>query len=178
MLDYPQIQRNYAYARAVMAAHGNPTQWGTVFPREEVVRDDIGQHRTRLLIDDRIIDSRAIDSRAIDRRRRDADRSILAQFAVCEGEDPTYTHIEGAWLDDDPYVAIHRIASSGLGRHAAQDCLEWAVNRYGNVRIDTHPNNYAMQHVLARCGFTACGRITLLDRDSDVMRLAYQRHDR
>ena len=102
---------------------------------------------------------------------------ILAQFALCPGEDPTYAKIDGAWLDNDAYVTIHRIAASGLVRHAARDCIRWALKHYGNVRADTHPNNKAMQHVLESSGFARCGLIQLLDRPVDTTRIAYQRHE-
>ena len=102
---------------------------------------------------------------------------ILAQFALCPGEDPTYAEIDGAWLDNDAYVTIHRIAASGLVRHAARDCIRWALKHYGNVRADTHPNNKAMQHVLESSGFARCGLIQLLDRPVDTTRIAYQRHE-
>lgn len=160
MRDFEAMQHIYGHARELMARNGNPTQWGTTFPRTEVVLDDIAQHRTVLLVD-----------KAEGRER------ILAQFALCTGEDPTYQTIEGAWLDDAPYVTIHRIASSGVARHAARECIEWALRHYGNVRVDTHPNNKAMQHVLETAGFARCGLIQLIDRDEDTTRIAYQRHE-
>ncbi|KFI94019.1 acetyltransferase (GNAT) domain protein [Bifidobacterium saguini DSM 23967] len=160
MHDLPQMQKIYAHARALMAANGNPTQWGTEFPRESVIIDDIANQRTMLLVD------------VHNGRER-----ILAQFALCPGEDPTYASIDGAWLDNDTYVTIHRIASSGLVRHAARDCITWALKHYGNVRADTHPNNKAMQHVLETAGFARCGLIQLLDRPTDTTRIAYQRHE-
>lgn len=160
MRDLPQMQTIYARARALMAANGNPTQWGTQFPRESVVIDDIANQRTMLLVD-------TIDGR----------EHILAQFALCPGKDPTYAAIDGAWLDNDTYVTIHRIASSGLVHHAARDCITWALKHYGNVRADTHPNNKVMQHVLESSGFARCGLIQLLDRPTDTTRIAYQRHE-
>ncbi|WP_094729750.1 GNAT family N-acetyltransferase [Bifidobacterium hapali] len=160
MQDFPQMQQIYAHARELMARTGNPTQWGHTFPQEEVVRDDIAHRRSMLLVD------------MVDGRER-----ILAQFALCPGEDPTYASIDGAWLDDDAYVTIHRIASSGLVRHAARECIAWALKQYGNVRADTHPNNKAMQHVLETSGFARCGLIQLIDRPTDTTRIAYQRHE-
>ena len=160
MRDYPHMQKNYARARELMARNGNPTQWGDTFPKDDVVRDDIAQRRAMLLVDE------------VGGHER-----ILAQFALCPGEDPTYHHIDGAWLDDDSYVTIHRIASSGLVKHAARDCIAWALKHYGNVRADTHPNNKAMQHVLETSGFARCGLIQLLDRPTDTTRIAYQRHE-
>lgn len=41
MRDLPQMQKIYARARALMAANGNPTQWGNEFPRESMIEDDI-----------------------------------------------------------------------------------------------------------------------------------------
>lgn len=158
--DLPRMMEIYAHARELMAAAGNPTQWGTEFPREAVVREDVAAQRTMLLVD-----------------HLHGEERILAQFALCPGEDPTYGTIEGAWLDDDPYVTIHRIAASGLAKHAARDCINWALQHYGNVRADTHPNNKAMQHVLETSGFARCGLIQLIDRPTDTTRIAYQRHE-
>ena len=160
MRDLPQMQKNYAHARELMARTGNPTQWGNTFPRDEVVREDIAQRRAMLLVDG-----------------KGSRERILAQFALCQGEDPTYRQIDGAWLDDAAYVTIHRIASSGLAKHAARDCIAWALKHYGNVRADTHPNNKAMQHVLETSGFARCGLIQLIDRPTDTTRIAYQRHE-
>lgn len=160
MRDFPVMEQNYERARELMARNGNPTQWGHTFPRPEVVEDDITQHRSILLVDGSGENER-----------------ILAQFAVCAGEDPTYQTIDGQWLDDDAYVTVHRITASGLVRHAARECLEWTLRKYGNVRIDTHPNNRIMQHVLENCGFTRCGLIELIDRPTDTTRIAYQRHE-
>lgn len=145
MRDYPHMQKNYARARELMARNGNPTQWGDTFPKDDVVRDDIAQRRAMLLVDE------------VGGHER-----ILAQFALCPGEDPTYHHIDGAWLDDDSYVTIHRIASSGL--ISMPPATASPAKHYGNVRADTHPNNKAMQHVLETSGFARCGLIQLLDR--------------
>ena len=80
-----------------------------------MIEDDIANQRTMLLVD-----------------TCNGHERILAQFALCPGEDPTYAKIDGAWLDNDAYVTIHRIAASGLVRHAARDCIRWALKHYGN----------------------------------------------
>ena len=154
--DLPQILKIYAHARAVMKASGNPTQWGTSFPPQDLIEEDIDTNRLFVYLHN---------------------GELEAVFAFVLGPDPTYAKIEGAWLDNDSYVTIHRIASSGLVRHAARDCLEWCLKHYGNVRVDTHPNNKAMQHVLESCGFARCGLIQLIDRTEDTTRIAYQRHE-
>ena len=231
--DLPAILAIYARARKLMAANGNPTQWGKTFPRESVIRDDIKCGRCTLLVDHlggtgedapagfgtvtaaartlRVsTPSDPLGYRAGKRGAsgvsgnsgsagdgscgRDArggagpkssagskahgTERILAVFAVCPGEDPTYKTIDGAWLDDDRYVTIHRVASAGLIKGAAHLIFGWVLSHYDNVRVDTHPNNKAMQHVLATNGFTRCGTIQLIDRPTDTLRIAFQRHNR
>ncbi|NEG96560.1 N-acetyltransferase [Bifidobacterium primatium] len=166
--DFDVIQTMYARARKLMAENGNPTQWADRFPLESTVRADIAEGRTRLLVDHAGTD---------DDGNPGAERA-LAVFVLCPGPDPSYAEIDGAWLDDDDYMAVHRVAASGLGGHAGRDCLNWAVKHYGNVRMDTHRNNHGMQHVLESSGFTRCGVITLVRREGDAERLAYQRNDR
>ena len=158
--DWQDITDIYTIARSFMRQVGNPTQWGNEFPRESMIEDDIANQRTMLLVD-----------------TCNGHERILAQFALCPGEDPTYAKIDGAWLDGDSYVTIHRIASSGIVKGAAKDCINWCIEHYGNVRADTHPNNKAMQHVLESNGFARCGLIQLLDRPTDTTRIAYQRHE-
>lgn len=174
--DLPLMLDIYARARRVMADAGNPTQWGTLYPRAEVVADDVREGRSLLLVDD------GRDDAGHDGIGRPAER-VLAQFALCRGRDPAYASIDGRWLDDDPYVTIHRLASSGVERGSARRCLMWAVSTCANVRVDTHGRNSAMLHILESLGFTRCGIITTLgdatlgDRD-DPHRIAFQRHDR
>lgn len=162
--DFEAIERNFERARALMAANGNPTQWGSAWPPERLIREDIDEGRSMLLVDS---------------KGHDASERILAQFAICEGEEPTYAEIEGEWLDDGEYVTMHRLAASGLVRRSARTCLQWAVRQYGNVRCDTHPNNLAMQHIFESEGFTRCGLIHVMNvTDNPDVRVAYQRHDR
>ena len=158
--DLAIIRANYAFARREMAANGNPTQWGDRYPLESTILDDIERHRLMLLVED--------DEGGYER--------VLAQFAACVGRDPSYASIDGAWLDDDGYVALHRIAAAGIGAHSAQDCLTWMLQTYGNVRADTHANNRIMQHILESNGFVRCGLINLSGRHGDSLRIAYQRH--
>ncbi|MBB2954631.1 hypothetical protein FHX77_000011 [Bifidobacterium commune] len=162
--DFGAMERNFERARALMAANGNPTQWGSAWPPEQLIREDIDKGRSMLLVD-------SMGDGGSER--------ILAQFAMCEGEEPTYAEIEGEWLDDDEYVTMHRLAASGLARHSAKACLQWALGRYGNVRCDTHPNNLAMQHIFETEGFKRCGLIHVMNvTDEPDVRVAYQRHDR
>ena len=87
-------------------------------------------------------------------------------------DDPDYQVIQGAWLNDRPYWAVHRVANRGEVRGVASRCLLWCLERGGSVRIDTHPANRPMQRVLDKNGFTLCGTVWMEDGSP---RLAYQR---
>ena len=96
MQDYPQMERIYAHARELMARNGNPTQWGNTFPRPEVVRDDIANHRTILLVD------------TVGGHER-----ILAQFAVCPGLDHAHDFGRAAGFADDTHQMPHVVTDRG-----------------------------------------------------------------
>ena len=132
MADLPTMLKIYEHARKLMASNGNPTQWGDKFPREEVVRDDVESQRTVLLVD-----------------TVDGEERVLAQFALCPGIDPTYVNIDGAWLDDDPYVTIHRIAVGS--RQGCGEGLHQLVHR----TLRQCARGYASQQQ----GHAACARI-------------------
>jgi RimJ/RimL family protein N-acetyltransferase len=66
------------------------------------------------------------------------------------------------------------LASDGTVKGIGGAVLEWAVNKCGNVRIDTHKNNATMRRVLEKNGWTYCGTI-LIDSASDRERMAFQK---
>ena len=85
----------------------------------------------------------------------------------------TYVRIyEGQWLNEAPYGVVHRITSDGTIRGAASFCLNWAFNKCGNLKIDTHRDNIVMQHLLDKNGFKYCG-VVYLENGSE--RIAYQK---
>ena len=153
--DLPRIFEVYAVARQLMRESGNPHQWGDGnYPDRALIESDIAAGHSYVLVEG---------------------EEILATYFLAEGPDPCYSvMLEGAWLDEEPYVVIHRIASSGTRRGAASHCIEQAVRQYGNLRIDTHDDNLPMQRALERLGFTRCGRIPF----EDGTRITYHRHDR
>ena len=149
--DWDDIMEIYAIARGFMKITGNPTQWGDTFPPEDMVREDIRLQQNYVV---------------------ELNGRVQAVFALIPGIDPTYVVIEGAWLNDEPYAAVHRVASRGEVKGLTDLILNWALEQYDNIRIDTHENNLPMQRCLAKNGFTRCGMIYLEDGDS---RIAYQK---
>ena len=147
----PRIMEIYEKARAFMAESGNPDQWGTGYPPEEMIRQDIWDGKSYVNLDG---------------------DHIRAVFYFAVEADPTYGYIEGTWLNDEPYGVIHRIAVDGNGRGVAAECFAFAAQHCENIRIDTHEKNIPMQRCLAKNGFTRCGIIYLEDGDP---RIAYQK---
>ncbi len=150
LADLGDILDIYAAARRFMKAAGNPTQWEDTEPPEELVQEDIRLGYSYVAV---------VDGR------------IQAVFAMIPGEDPTYRVIEGAWLDDGPYCAVHRVASRGEIRGMATEIFRWVLARHPSVRIDTHNDNRPMRHVLEKNGFIYCGRVW---NRNGAPRVAYQ----
>ena len=98
--------------------------------------------------------------------------AIVAYFALLPSPEPTYDHIDGAWLTDEPYGVIHRIASYPDVHGVFSAIIDFAAARFPRLRIDTHRDNRIMQHVIDAAGFTYCGIIWL---DDGTERLAYER---
>lgn len=150
--DMEAILTIYQYAREQMRRNGNPDQWGEEYPCVETVRDDIIQGNSYVL--------------------EEAD-GIAGVFVFSLGEDPTYWRIEeGAWLNEQPYGTIHRIAGRGEGKGIFRQCIRFCEARTDNVRIDTHERNLIMRHLLEKNNYQKCGRIYVADGSP---RIAYQK---
>ena len=130
--DFKEILMIYAYARKFMAEHGNPTQWGSTSPREEVLRNDIRQQQLYVI-------------------ENDAKDKILGVFALIIGEDPTYQRIEqGSWKDESLYGTLHRVASAPGAHGILEQALDFSSGKITHLRIDTHEDNEVMQHLILK----------------------------
>ena len=155
--DFPRMMEIYEYARATMAANGNPNQRGpTRWPPAALIHDDIRHGNSYVCVN--------------------ASGIVAGTFFFIQGKDvePTYREItNGAWLDDSPYGVVHRIAADGSEKGIGTFCLQWAFSQCRHLRIDTHPDNRVMQHLLRKLGFVHCGTIHVVE-DNDP-RLAYEK---
>ena len=149
--DWQSILTIYEQARAYMRQSGNPNQWGATHPAESLLRQDIEAGKLFLCVEN---------------------GNILGVFYYQQGIDPTYLRIDGAWLNDEPYGVIHRIAVAGRGRGVASFCFGWALSQCDQLRIDTHRDNIPMQKALEKNGFHRCGIIYLENGDE---RIAYHK---
>ena len=148
--DLERLLEIYASARKWMAENGNPNQWKDYWPYEDIVIDDIETKKSYVLLD--------------------GDK-IVGVSALITGEDPCYSSLRGgSWLNDEPYVTIHRIAGDPEYHGIFEEFLKFALTMEDNVRVDTHEDNKKMQHCLIKNGFKKCGIIRL---DIDEDRIAY-----
>ena len=147
----------YACARAFMAEHGNPNQWGpTNWPPEELIRRDVREGRSYVCLND--------------------GKKVIGTFffVQCRDIEPTYRDItDGAWLDGSPYGVVHRIAGDGSEKGIGTFCIRWAFEQCGHLRMDTHGDNIVMQRLLEKLGFVRCG--TVYVEEDDFPRLAYEK---
>lgn len=94
------------------------------------------------------------------------DGEVVGTCTLVTAIDPAYEKIDGKWLTEGKYVAIHRVAMSqqhrGIG--LGTTLLQAAINQskklgFDNIRIDTYPKNKPMLHLIEKAGFIYCGMI-------------------
>ena len=137
-------------ARGIMRASGNMRQWTGGYPDKTVMTADI---------------RRGVCYGCED------DGKLSAVFSMIPGPDPTYTDIYGgAWLNEEPYLVVHRIASLPECHGVMDAVLNFCYRHCDNIRIDTHRDNSIMRHCLQKAGFAYCGIIYLANGDE---RLAF-----
>ena len=56
------------------------------------------------------------------------DDEIVGFFAMIEGIDVTYNNIDGKWLNNDPYITIHKIASKYYQKGIASFMLNYVID--------------------------------------------------
>lgn len=151
------IMEIYRGAQAYMESHDNP-QWPKGFPDENDVRGGIFGGILYVVI---------------------CNGETAAVFSAMD-YDRDYDKIDGKWLTNGNYLAVHRVAVSDKyrGKGAAKFVLcaasELAVSRgKTSLRFDTHEKNIPMRSLLESQGCTCCGTVTIF-RD-DTPRVAFEK---
>jgi len=137
-------------------------QWQKGYPNADVLAHDIEQGNLYTLEDD----------------GRQVGMLYLAQTP-----DPSYSVIDGQWMNDCPYTTFHRVCvlSSCRGKGYAGILFREAEDLsrkfgFSTVRIDTHEDNIAMQHALSKAGYQFCGGIKLATGpEAGAPRIAFQK---
>lgn len=149
--DLEQILKIYAHARKFMEESGNPTQWGTAYPPQNLIQKDIEREQLYIISEN---------------------EQPHGVFMFAVGEDPAYRRIEnGAWLSEEEYGVIHRIAGDGEIHGLLQQAVRYCSQKICHLRMDTHRDNKVMQYTLEKNGFIRCGIVYMED---GAERIAYE----
>ncbi len=156
--DIPEIMEIISSAQKYLKQKGID-QWQNNYPNSETIRKDIKNGNSYLIEDE---------------------EKITAAAAIIFGEDPTYDYIEaGEWIAEGEYGVIHRAAvreefkGQGLMAEIFKETYRMGRARKAtSIRIDTHPENSAMQRAIEKENFKYCGIIYTKDGSK---RLAYEK---
>ena len=149
--DLDAVMAIYAHARTYMQESGNPNQWHNHHPPKEIIENDIKSGLSYVY---------------------ESESGIAAVFYFNTEVEPTYSKIQGQWLNSEPYGVVHRLARGPGAKGTGAVCLNWCATQQPNIRIDTHRDNAAMLKLLDKLGYVYCGIIWLANGDE---RLAFQR---
>ncbi|MCH5197432.1 MAG: N-acetyltransferase [Oscillospiraceae bacterium] len=149
--ELSEVMAVYRAAQDFMIKSGNPTQWGHFYPPKELIEQDISNRKAYVITENNI---------------------IRAVFTLHFGEDPTYKIIEnGSWLNNEPYAAIHRVASDGVLHGVFRAAADFCAEKINHIRVDTHEDNLIMQRQIEKYGFKKCG---IIFTASGSPRIAYE----
>ncbi|HAT55807.1 MAG TPA: GNAT family N-acetyltransferase [Lactobacillus sp.] len=164
MNDLPAIKDIITDARDFLAEQGID-QWQDGYPEDSVIAGDIERGETVALKDD--------------------EGTILAIASLVKGIDHPYEAIvDGNWRvtgTETNYVSIHRVAmaKASRGHHLTHDFFDLMLEQIQadpeveSVRIDTHPQNFGMQHVIETNGFDYIGLVPVTGGKPDETNVAY-----
>lgn len=160
MDDLPKIIEIIDGAKKTLRDRG-VEQWQQGYPDNEILKQDIEEDISFVLV---------------------LNSNVVGVAALQQGYDKNYQDMtSGSWDKDSDvtYSIIHRIAieADHQGEHLSAALIQQLLTMsyylgYQDVRIDTHPDNMVMQHIIENNGFEEKGTITM-DED-DGVRLAYQ----
>lgn len=140
------IMEIYSAAQAFMEKNGNP-QWPKGFPdRVDITGGILGGILYSV----------------------HSDGKLAAVFSAVN-YDGDYDEIDGRWLTDGNYLAVHRVAvaescrGSGAAKFIVGTAAEEIARSRGreSIRMDTHEKNAPMRSLLEKQGFTQCGTVRL-----------------
>lgn len=123
-------------------------QWQNGYPNIEVIKQDIEQENSFVLVKDEV--------------------PIATAVLTFEPELSYERVYDGGWLSHQPYGVIHRVAvqnelkgqgiSTQMIKALEGICLDQNIR---SLRVDTHEDNLSMQRLLKKNGFLTCGFVYL-----------------
>jgi len=160
--EIDNIMLIYEEARIFMRSIGNGSQWGDTFPLRDTIISNINNNDFYVCVNE-----------PAETNETNEIFEIFGVFYFKIENEPTYNRIDdGAWLNDEPYGVVHRLASSRKIKGTGAFCLDWCEKQCKNIRIDTHRDNITMRKVLEKSGYIYCGIIYVANGSE---RMAYQK---
>lgn len=137
----------------------NISQWQNDYPNEDNIKEDIKRGDSYILVDD---------------------ENIIGTVALSFDGEPTYDTIyKGAWLTNDKYGVIHRIAvdeslkGQNIGKVILDELEKICIYKeVYSLKVDTHRKNISMINFLTKNGFIYTGIIYITEGSE---RLAYEK---
>jgi RimJ/RimL family protein N-acetyltransferase len=142
--DAAKIMDIINQAKAFLKSQG-VDQWQTGYPAMSDIERDLDNEIGYVLKDEgKIVGYAGIDARG----------------------EKAYDTLKGNWLNNDPYIVIHRMAvdnsvrGKGLAQKMFQACEDFAKSKgIQNIRVDTDEDNHIMRHIIEKMGFKYTGTI-------------------
>jgi GNAT superfamily N-acetyltransferase len=120
-------------------------QWQSGYPNEQTVFDDVASGCGYVLVDNDV---------------------VIAYAAVIFGVEPAYEDIQGEWLTNGDYAAIHRVATfnSVKGKGIATQLFKMIEDlcisqKVYSIKVDTNFDNVPMLKIVERLNYTYCGEV-------------------
>jgi len=125
------------------------SQWQSGYPNLDTVKTDVDKQQNYVLTEN---------------------DEIIATAVLIFNDEPTYDQIDGAWLTNDEFMVVHRIAvdnqivGKGLAKIIFESFEKVALkNNVFSIKVDTNFDNAQMLHLLKKLGYTYCGEIQVYD---------------
>ena len=121
------------------------TQWQNGYPNEQTVLNDI-QNGFGYVVEENGL--------------------IIAYAAIIFDIEPAYEDIKGAWLSNQKYAVVHRVATAaalkgkGIATHLFLCIEKLAAEKYiFSIKVDTNFDNIPMLKIMDNLNYTYCGEI-------------------
>lgn len=157
MADYDHIMAILKDGANQLAERG-VNQWQGDYPSPDQIKEDIENGWAYLAVSQ--------------------DGETVGAIAIVPAPDHSYDDLKGEWLKKtDKYIVIHRVAihSNHAGHGYATKLLTEVINQVkdnhpeiDSIRIDTHEDNTAMQHLIDKMGFTKVGELHGVYRPDEI----------
>ena len=111
--DLDEIMPMIVNGRKHIQEYGIP-QWINGYPSTETISEDINNDRGYVLIED---------------------NEIVGYFVLLK-HDPCYDKIDGKWIDDSPYIAVHRTVTKYFNKGLGSLMFNEIKDKYDHIRVE------------------------------------------